>query len=180
MRKPWKAVAEVADTAASSLSEVVPRMLNALSKDWREEISPRLLSALRDMFARAEQVMMFPEDRCAELDRLSRAAVGLPLARVFIECADRVLAGGQYGEAGMEAAARSALELHVTRGVRQVEEHYLRESSAPRAGRVRDKLEQAASGCDLTGWARRLTRIDQGPTTVRPPKNDGLDDGAPL
>lgn len=180
MRRRWKAVAEVADTEATSLSEIVPRMLNALSQDWREEITAGLQAALRDIFARADQLLMFPEQRRSELDRLSRDTAGQPLARVLIECVDQSLTGGQYGEEGLENAARRALELHVTRGVRQVEEHYLRESTAPRAGRVRDNLGQAAASCDLTSWARRLTRIDEGPTTVRLPKSDGLDDGAPL
>lgn len=180
MKRPWKAVAKVADTEATSMLEIVPRMLNALSKDWREEVTSALQTALRDIFDRADQRLMFPEQRRSELDRLSREAAGLPLARVLIECADQALTAGQHGEPGLEDAARRALELHVTRGLRQVEEHYLRESTAPRAGRVRDNLEQAAAACDLTSWARRLTRIEDGPTTVRLPKSDGLDDGAPL
>lgn len=180
MRKPWKAVAEVADSQASTLPEVTPRLLNALSSDWREEVPASLVTSLREIFDGADQLAMFPEHRRADLHRLSGEATGRPLAQALIECADRTLTAGLYGAAGLEAAAQRALDLRVRRGIRQVEEHYLRESNAPRATHVRENLEQAASACDLGTWARRLSGLEQGPTTIRPTKMDGVDDGAPL
>ena len=71
MRKPWKGVAEVADSLASPISEIIPRLLNALSADWREEVSPRLLSLLRNTLNAADQLPIFPEQRRAELQRLA-------------------------------------------------------------------------------------------------------------
>lgn len=180
MRKPWKGVAEVADSPTSSASELAPRMLNALSGDWREEVSGRLLSELRSILDGADQIAMFPEQRRAQLDRLSREANGRPLAQTLIECADRALAAGLFGPAAMDDAARRALDLRVHRGIRQVEEHYLRKSTAPRASQVRNRLEEAATACDLGSIARRLGGLEQGPTTIRHSKMDGLDDGAPL
>lgn len=180
MRKPWKGVAEVADSDASTMPEVLPRLLNALSADWREEINAGLIANLRNIFDGADQLAMFPEQRRAQLEGLAREATGRPLAQILIECADRALAAGLYGVAALEDTAQRALELRVRRGIRQVEEHYLRKSNEPRAARVRDKLEAAAAACDLGSWGRRLTGIEHGATTVRAIKQDGLDDGAPL
>jgi hypothetical protein len=180
MRRRWKGLAEVADSATSTLGEAVPRLLNALSGDWREEISPGLVSALRDVCDKADQISMFADRRHPELDRLAKEMSGRPLALSLIECVDRTLASGQFGPAALEDAARRTLELRIRRGFRQMEEHYLRESTQPRADRLRQQLDSTAAASDLGVWARRLTGIEKGPTTIRPPKMGGLDDGAPL
>ena len=136
MRRRWKGLAKVADTATATPSETVPRLLNALSGDWREEVNPGLVAALRTVCDAADQITMFSDQRHPELDRLAREAVGRPLALALIECAERAMAAGLYGPAALEDAARRALDLRVRRGFRQMEEHYLRESNERRADRL--------------------------------------------
>ncbi|WP_291167571.1 hypothetical protein [Hyphomicrobium sp.] len=155
-------------------------MLNALSGDWREEVSPGLISALRGVCDTADQIPMFSDQRHPELDRLARESVGRPLALSLIECADRAMVAGLHGPAALEDAARRALDLRVCRGFRQMEEHYLRESNERRAYQLRQNLDAAASASDLGAWARRLTGIETGSRTAPQQKMDGIDDGAPL
>ncbi len=180
MRKPWRTVAELADTPAFTVEEVVPEMLNALSNDWREEVSSEVQNELRGLLARADQFQLFPEQRREALDRLVRSAAGMPLALALVECADRAMAAGHVGDGAFADTVRSALALRVTRGTRQTEEHYLRKTEAPRANNVRARFEQAASACDFATLARRLTGAESVPTTIRPVKKDGLDDGVQL
>jgi hypothetical protein len=180
MRKPWRTVAELADTPAFTVEEVVPEMLNALSNDWREEVSAELQRELKTLLGHADQFRLFPEQRRQALDRLARTAAGMPLALALVECADRVMAAGRAGEDAFTETVRSALALRVTRGTRQTEEHYLRKTAAPRANNVRARFEQAANACDFATLARRLTGAERGPTIIRAGKKDGLDDGVPL
>lgn len=180
MRKPWRTVAELADTPAFTVEEVVPEMLNALSNDWREEVNAELQSELKALLARAGQFQLFPAQRREALDRLARTAAGMPLALALVECADRAMAAGHAGDQAFAETVRSALALRVTRGTRQTEEHYLRKTAAPRAINVRARFEQAASACDFATLARRLTGAETGPTTTRLVKKDGLDDGVQL
>lgn len=180
MRKPWRTVAELADTPAFAVDEVVPEMLNALCNDWREEVSAEFQSELKALLTRADQSQLFPEQRREALDRLARTAAGMPLALALVECADRAMAAGHTGHDAFTETVRSALALRVTRSTRQTEEHYLRKSAAPRANNVRARFEQAAGACDFATLARRLTGAESGPTTIRPVKKGGLDDGVQL
>ncbi|MBS0251113.1 MAG: hypothetical protein JSR78_08610 [Proteobacteria bacterium] len=180
MRKAWKRVAEEADTEAFSPEEIVPRVVKALSDDWREEVSDDQLRALRTYLADSDQLPLFSEQRTEMRERLRHEAAGRPLGLTLIECVEKALARGLSGEAALEAAALAALSMHVTRGIRQVEEHYLREASAPRANSVRQKAESAAGICQLDALARRLIGLDGGPSPHRAEKKDGLDDGVPL
>lgn len=180
MRKPWRSVAELADTPAFTPPEIVPHLVDALSADWREEVSASFLTSLRKFLIESAQLVLFPQQRRDELQRLRHEAVGQPLSLTLVECADRVTAKGAVGESAMELVAQKALALHVTRGIRSVEEHYLREAEAPRAHTVRQRAEEAAQSCNLDALARKLTGLDSGPAPHPSEKKDGVDDGVPL
>lgn len=180
MREGWKAFAGLADTPAFQGPEVTTALIEALSEDWREEVAPEMLESLSDALAESRQTGMFGRDLGSRLDDLKRAATGKPLALALIECANQVAAQGNSGDHALEAAARKALDLRVSRGVRQVEEHYLRKTDEPRATNVRDRCEQAADSQALDGLARSLTKIDLKAAPAKAPKKDGVDDGVPL
>jgi hypothetical protein len=180
MRQGWKGFAELADTPAFQTPEVARALVDALSEDWREEVAPEVLSELRAALANSRQSAMFGGDLGSRLEDLKRAAIGKPLASTLIECAERVAAQGHWGDGALELAAQKALELRVTRGIRQVEEHYLRKTDQPRATNVRERCEQAADGTALSGLARSLTRIDPAAAPPKAAKKDGVDDGVPL
>lgn len=69
-----------------------------------------------------------------------------------------------------------------TRGARQVEEHYLRESSMPRAHRVRERLNEAIGMSDaaITGLAREILNLGTGHTERQPLRREGIDEGVGL
>jgi hypothetical protein len=180
MREGWKAFAQLADTPAFQASEVTSALVEALSEDWREEVAPEVLSRLRDALADSRQTGIFGRDFGSRLEDLRRHAAGKPLALTLIECADRVAAKGQSGDEALELAARKALDLRVSRGIRQVEEHYLRKVDEPRATNVRERCEQATNEAALDGLARTLTNIDPNAAPARVLKKDGVDDGVPL
>ena len=180
MRKAWKKVAEQADTAAFSVPDIVPKVIEALSADWREEVTPDQLRSLRGFLNEANQLALFPEQRREMLERLRHEASGRALGLTLIECVDKAAARGMSGEDALGAATQAALSMHVTRGIRSMEEHFLREATAPRAARMRQKAESAVAGCPLDALARRLTGHDSGPAPQRTEKKDGLDDRVPL
>jgi hypothetical protein len=89
------------------------------------------------------------------------------------------------GEKGLNiaiTAVYSALVDRAARGARQVEEHYFRESKAPRAYRVRDRIEQAIdiSTDNIRGLAFRVLKLETASTTNRAMKRQGIDDGVTL
>jgi len=180
MRKGWKAFAELADTPAFQTPEIAAALVDALSEDWREEVSPEVLNGLREALANSRQTGAFGTDLSSRLDELRRTATGKPLALTLIECADQIAAKGQSGDDALEHAARKALDLRISRGIRQVEEHYLRKTDEQRAASVRGRCEQAADGTSIDGIARSLTKIDPGAAPERASKKDGIDDGVPL
>lgn len=180
MRKAWKKTAEEADKAAFSPADIVPRIIDALSQDWREEVSSDQLRSLRSFLKDSDQLPLFSEQRTEALDQLRHDAAGRPIGLTLIECVEQAAARGMSGDAALEAAATTALSMHVTRGIRQVEEHYLRETRAQRAQSVRNKAEAAAGQCQLGTLAQRLTGLATGPSPHRAEKKDGLDDGVQL
>ena len=74
-------------------------------------------------------------------------------------------------------ALTAALAERAARCSRQVEEHFLRKSTASRANNVRARLEQATMGADLEGLARQILKLDNNRPARSSPKRDGLDEG---
>lgn len=180
MRKCWKELARLADTPAFTVEEITPQLVRALSEDWREEVSDSLLARLREVLGRAGQGSLFGNEFADDMRQLRRDAAGQPLALNLIECAERVALQGNAGESALEQAVRKALDMRVTRGLRQVEEHYLRETNAGRAGDVRGRGESAATHCETDALARSLLGERPDPSLKGPGKRDGLDDGVEL
>jgi len=75
-------------------------------------------------------------------------------------------------------AVRNALEARGAKAIKQIQEHYCRESSNPRADRVKTRLEEGLSGANLDRLARRICKTE--PTEKRPTLKQGLDDGVML
>jgi hypothetical protein len=80
----------------------------------------------------------------------------------------------------MVQALTNALNDHAARGARQVEEHYCREATTPRAKKVRARIEQGISEANLKGLARTILGIDPRPSPRSISRKKGLDDGVKL
>ena len=84
------------------------------------------------------------------------------------------------GFAVVQDALKAALMDRANRGARQVEEHYLRESSAPRANNVRGRLHDGISCLDLEAIAARVLSVNPKRPPDAPLKQKGIDDGVRL
>ena len=177
MRRGWKRVAESADNQAFGTDEIRDAILPALEEDCRGEISPEFFGSLRRVCA-DQETLLFKTDVAPSLEALRNAA-GAGLARAVLNYALQQAARGNSPEDIPESALKDALMDRAARGARQVEEHYCRESTNPRANRVRERIEQAIGSADIGGVARRI--LDPGAKSeTQAPRRQGLDDGVKL
>jgi len=177
MRKGWKRVAESADNQAFGTDEIRDAILPALEEDCRGEISPEFFSSLRRVCA-DQETSLFKNDAAPSLETLRNAA-GAGLARAVLNYALQQAALGNGPKDIPERALKDALIDRAAKGARQVEEHFCRESTTPRANKVRERIEQAISSADIGGVARRILDPESKSET-QAPKRKGLDDGVKL
>lgn len=180
MRKQWKKLAELADTPAYGVAEITEAVIRALASDWREEVGQDLLAKLRRSLDDKGQPSLFAQQLSSDLEVLKSSAAGRPLALTLLECARHAAAAGLIGDAALEKAANRALQMGVTRGLRQTEEHYLRKTNAPRAASVRERGEMAASNCDMSVLGRQLTGLEPVQKPGKANKRSGIHEGVPL
>jgi len=177
MRKGWKLVAESADNQAFGTDEIGDAILPALEEDCRGEISPEFFGSLRKICG-DQETLLFKHDVTPSLEGLRNAA-GAGLARAVLNYALQQAARGDSAKDIPESALKDALIDRAARGARQVEEHYCRESTTPRANRVRERIEQAIGSADIGGVARRI--LDpEAKLETQAPRRKGLDDGVKL
>ena len=112
--------------------------------------------------------------RSGVLEGLRRTA-NVGMERLVLDHAIHVAANGTSGR----GVAEKAVNDRGASGIKQVEEHYLRKSSAKRTHNVRDRMEQAVTGTDFESMARRLLDGRQ-KSAPKPSKRQGLDDGVKL
>jgi hypothetical protein len=177
MRKGWKRVAESADNDAFGTDEIRDAILPALEEDCRGEISPEFFGSLRRVCA-DQETLLFKTDVAPSLEALKNAA-GAGLARAVLNYALQQAARGNAATDIPLKALKGALMDRAARANRQVEEHYCRESTTPRANKVRERIEQAIGSADIEGVARRILDPESKSET-QAPRRKGLDDGVKL
>jgi hypothetical protein len=178
MRRRWKRVAESADNKAFEREEIRNAIIPALEQDCMKEMSPEFLSNLRAVCS-GQEGSLFKNEVGPQLESL-RDAAGSGIGRVVLDHAIQISASEKIERDIAGKALTNALTDRAARGARQVEEHYCRESTKPRANRVRERIEQAISHPDMEGLARQILtgKRDRSP---RPSiKRQGLDDGVKL
>jgi hypothetical protein len=173
MRRPWKTVAECADNAAFEVEEIREFILPALENDCRREMRREFLDDLRKVCA-DQEASLFKTNMRPVLEGLRRTA-NVGMERLVLDHAIHVAANGTSGR----GVAEKAVNDRGASGIKQVEEHYLRKSSAKRTHNVRDRMEQAVTGTDFESMARRLLDGRQ-KSAPKPSKRQGLDDGVKL
>lgn len=178
MRPAWKRVAECADNGAFEADDVRNAIGPALEQDCRREISPEFLSDLQRI-CRDQAESLFKGDVQPALEELKGTA-GSGIERTVLNYAIQAAAKGGSGDSVAEKAMTEALADRAARGARQVEEHYLRKSTLPRANNVRGRIEEGINGVDMTSIARRLLGGDGKKSSAKPSKRRGLDDGVKL
>lgn len=177
MSSGWKRVAEWGDKRAFTADEISRAIVPALAQDCRREMQPGFIDHVYKAF-RDHESSLFKEGLAQQLETL-RDIAGSAIGRSVLDFSIMVAERGGTGRRGMEDALKSALTDRAAKGARQVEEHYYRETNAPRAQRVRQRIEKGIRGADLGGLAREILKVD--PPSPRPAlRQEGLDDGVTL
>lgn len=178
MSSGWRRVAERGDNCAFAPEEVSKALLPALKQSCRAEMDAGFLDSITAIY-REQDGSLFQDHPGAQLETLRREA-GCGIGRALL---DNVTQLSDSGAAGLDALARAmttALIDRAARAGRQMEEHFCRESTAPRALNVRARIEEAIGLTPLDALAREILRLDDRRPSRVALKQEGLDDGVRL
>ncbi len=178
MRPGWKRVAECGDKAAFATEEISGAIVSALQRDCHTDMIEGRIDGIFRVLRDGES-SLFKDQVVPQLENLKETA-GSGIGRIVLDHAIKIATQGVFGKEGMVEAVKNALKDRAAKGARQVEEHYCRESTRPRANKVRMRIEQGISGADLKGLARQILRIDPRPSSRPASRKKGLDDGVKL
>jgi len=178
MSRAWKRLAEFAQNDNFEPGHIAEAASKALMRDWRANVPASLIAGVREVFC-GSQSALFSEQGAEQLRAMGEQTDNRTFARLFLDCAVLRMESGRMGEAGLVEAAENAMLARGARGVRQVEEHYFRKSSASLAKSVRGRLEQGVSSTDLASCARVLLKVSP-PTHRQSLRHQGIDEGVPL
>jgi hypothetical protein len=176
MRPAWRRVAERGDKRAFTPEEISQALAPALEQDCRDDMSPEFLSGIRRV---VEEPSLFRDDVAARLEAL-RPQAGFGIGRAVLDNVGLLSVAEADGFAVVQEALKAALIDRANRGAWQVEEHYLRESSAPRANNVRGRLADGIGCLDLDAITARVLSVDPRRPPGAPLKQKGIDDGVRL
>jgi hypothetical protein len=176
MRPAWRRVAERGDKRAFTAQEISSALAPALEQDCRDDMSPEFLSGIRSVI---EQPSLFTDALTGRLEAL-RPEAGSGMGRAVLDNVALLSASEGRGFAVLQQALQAVLLDRANRGARQVEEHYLRNSSTPRANNVRARLEAGIGCTDFDAIAARVLSVDAKSAPRAPLKQKGLDDGVSL
>jgi hypothetical protein len=176
MRPSWRKVAERCDKRAYTAEEISQALAPALECDCCDDMTPQFLRGVRRI---VEEPSLFPNDAAQRLETL-RPQAGAGIGRSFLDNVNLLSSSDVDGVTLLQDALKAALVDRANRGARQVEEHYLRKASAPRASNVRGRLEEGIACADLHELATRVLSVDPKSTPRGPFKQKGLDDGVSL
>jgi len=174
----WKRVAKCGDNIAFAPEEIGKAIVHALNQDCHHEIGPDLLLSVRGIFMDHESLLF--KDRMAPQLNSLRETAGQGMGRIVLEHAIEAVERGKTGKEGLEEAVTNALTDRAARGNRQVEEHYCRKSTAPRAQKVRERIEEGIKTAPIKDLARQILKLDPRPSSSPKLKNRGLDDGVKI
>lgn len=177
MTRAWKRVAERSDKRSFSREEVSESFVGALEKDCLREIVPGFLDTAWRIFSDPEP-SLFVTKISDQLETLRRQA-GPGIGRSVLDQAILGAERGKTGREGLVEAVKNALSDRAAKATRQIEEHYCRASSNPRAHHVRTRMEEGIGGAALDGLARRILKVEQA-TEKKSTMKQGLDDGVKL
>ena len=179
MRRHWKQLARSASNAAWDDRETTETLTGALQGDWRVEVPAGFVGHLCSIID-DRQGGLFGESVIGQLEALRGKTTDSPLPGGVLDCLTQALHEGYRGEEALAKAAGDALLERACSGGRQVEEHWLRESSTQSATLVRNRIDGAIAASDMDAIARRcIGSADEGASRA-PRRKTGIDDGVSL
>lgn len=179
MQSKWKKLAKYADKEAFSAEDVCDRLRGALENDWRKEVPQTFVLKISKVLS-DNQTDIFGSQTTHSLQLLLREAAGSPICMLFLDNTIRATEQGLSGDKVIIEAVRQTLTDRAMRGVRQVDEHYLRKSTQKRATRVTQRIKDAIESWDSEVTGRRLLGIEKSEHLRASAKQMGLDDGVQL
>lgn len=178
MRPGWKRVAERGANSVFTTDQIAAAIVPALEQDCRAEMDSGFLDDICAVF-HAQENSLFKEDVRPQLEQLRQDA-GCGIGRVFLDNVIQLSASAAAELDVLACAMTDALIDHAARGARQVEEHYLRKSTTPRAQNTRARIEQSIASSPIEALARQILKMSTGPSPRPALKQQGLDDGVRL
>jgi hypothetical protein len=176
MRRRWQLVAERADKRSYTVAEIRDVLVPALERDCRDEMSPEFIAELRRV---AEEPSLFRDDSAARLEAL-RPLAGSGMGRAILDNVGPLAVVDIEGWSLVRESLKAAVQDRAHCGIRQVEEHFLREATAPRANNVRARLTDGVASADFDALVARVLSAKPTPVPRVPKKQTGLDDGVSL
>lgn len=178
MKRGWRRVAERTDNDAFGIDEISNAVFSALEHDCRDEMSREFIDHIRRIIE--EQEMLLIKDDAKERIETLGAEAGYGIGQKLIENLVRITSDREPDLHHLIHAMTAALADRAVKCSRQVEEHYLRRSTATRANNVRARVEQGIARADLDILARNVLNIKSSGPGRPSLKRDGLDDGVSL
>lgn len=178
MTRSWKEVAKRSEKKSFAASEVAEALPYALQADWRDEVGNALCTRLKAII-NSGQSPLFGDSLVPELEAQKMQCKG-PLGALLIDYLIIAVTKGLKGDEAIVTAAAEALADRSVRGVRQIEEHYLSESSRKNSIFVRERVENGVKNTDFNSLATRLTSDDADQNRLTLKKKDDVDDGVNL
>ena len=151
-------------------------LVPALERDCCDEMSPEFIAGLRRV---AEEPSLFRDDAAARLEAL-RPLAGSGMGRAVLDNVGPLAAADIEGWSLLRESLKAAVQDRAHCGIRQVEEHYLRKSTAPRAQKVRTRIEEGIGQAETNTLARRLLKLEPRESSSRTVRQKGLDDGVKI
>jgi len=174
----WKRVAERSANVAFSTDEISKALIPALEQTCRDEMSPALIGGVSAVIE-AHEASLFKEDVRPKFEAL-REVAGFGIGRAFLDNIMQLSPRGSAELDDLASAMTAALRDRAACGARQIEEHYCRKSTTPRAQNTRARIEQSIAGSPIESLARQILKLDVR-DSVRPTlRQQGLDDGVRL
>jgi hypothetical protein len=174
----WKRVAERGANVAFATEEITTVLIPALHQDCQSELNPELIEGIRSVFD-DQGSSLFKDDPKPRLEALREVAgcgIGATLLNNVMELS--TAAAAELND--LANAMTAALEDRAARSARQIEEHYYRKSTAPRAVNTRQRLDQSIAASPLAALARQILKLDEKAPARQTVRMQGLDDGVRL
>jgi hypothetical protein len=177
MRPAWRGLARRADNASYEAVDVGEALCRAARSDFRNEVSPALVTALVKIFSGESNSLGLREIAADQLRAIEHLAAGSVFGTRLHGWAMLAANEGRITREALDSAVGNAAKESTFNGIRQVTEHYLRESSAHRADKVNARLRDSAANLDACGLGARLLAPSQQRRSIR---HTGVDEGVAL
>jgi hypothetical protein len=179
LRKAWKELAKRGDQGIYDAEQVAEAAAGALASDFRNEIKWSLVDALKSIFTGRDNSLGLPEIALQELDEVKSLAAGSVFGTNAVAWSIELINEGKFGLDAFHEAIGLAAKVRGFANVRQVEEHYLRESNQRRADHVSARLSSAISNFS-EGRLGAMLVSPKSDGVRRTKKKTHLDEGVPL